>query len=78
MACTRGRLSNVELANELEQAFRLSRQTVRCRGGLLDHRRIFLRALIHGVDRRIDFLEPGGLLLGPVTIAFTLALTICT
>lgn len=56
--------SDIELPEQFEEFFRLTRQTVSCRTGFLDHRRVLLRALVHRVDRRIDFLQPGRLLLG--------------
>ncbi len=42
--------------------------------GLLDHRRILLRGLIHLVDRGVDFLQPRRLFFAPDAICSTTVL----
>ena len=48
---------HLELPDETRKVFRIARQRVACRIGLLYHRGILLRDLVHLADGRIDLAQ---------------------
>ena len=55
--------ADAKLADQAGQFLSLAFKTVAGRTRLLDHRRVLLRHLVHLVDRAVDLVQPGRLLL---------------